>query len=419
MLSLLRRNPPFGRLWAAGAVSLVGDWLSFVAVAALAVTTGGGPFGLALVFGAHALPGAILAPIAGGLVDGLDRRRVLVAADVAASVVTVAMAVSAVAGAYVLITPLLLVRSAIAALVPPGESAAVRRLVGDGDLLAANGLLATTWSVAFVAGMALGGFAALLGPSLALALDAASFALAAGIHATLPAIPSPAARRSVAAIVRAVPADTAAALRVAGRDRSLLAAVLGKAPLGLAGGAAWVELNVLGDLARPFGAAALSFGILQAIRGAGTGIGPAIAARLARGGARERSLQIGAVWVALVAICALTFARSAPALSLVCLTWGIGTGSNWVLAHSSLQRHASDAVIGRLAAFDELLVTLGMVVSAFAGAAAMTTFGSSSGPIVGVVLGVAGLAVARALEVRTPLRSDVSTASDRASRHAA
>ncbi|NVB78858.1 MAG: MFS transporter [Kofleriaceae bacterium] len=413
MLSLLRRSPAFGRLWAAGAVSLVGDWLSFVAVAALALTTGGGPLGLALVFAAHALPGALLAPIAGGLVDGLDRRRVLIGADVAASLVTLGMATAAVAGAYWLITPLLLVRSAIAALVPPGESAAVRRLVGEADLLTANGILAATWSVSFVAGMALGGFAALLGPTLALALDAASFAVAAAIHATLPPIPSPAARRSVAAIVRAVPADTAAALRVAGRDRALLSAVLGKTPLGLAGGAAWVELNLLGELARPFGAAALSFGILQAIRGAGTGIGPAIAARLARGGARERTMQIAAVWIALVAIGALTVARSPVVLSLVCLTWGIGTGSNWVLAHSSLQRNASDAVIGRLAAFDELLVTLGMVVSAFVGAAAMTMFGSATGPLVGVALGVAGLAAARALELRTPQRSDVAPAAEK------
>ncbi len=418
-MSLLRRNPAFGRLWAAGAISLVGDWLSFVAVAALAVATGGGPFGLALVFAAHAVPGAVLAPVAGGLVDGLDRRRVLVWADLAAAIVTVGMAVSAVAGAYVLITPLLLVRSAIAALVPPGESAAVRRLVGDSDLLAANGLLAATWSVAFVAGMALGGFAALLGPALALALDAASFAVAAGVHATLPALPTPAERRSVTAIVRAVPADTAAALRVAGRDRALLAAVLGKTPVGLAGGAAWVMLNLLGDLARPFGAAALSFGILQAIRGAGTGIGPAIAARLARGGTREHSLQIGAVWIALVAISALTVARSPIALSVVCLTWGIGTGANWVLAHSALQRHASDAVIGRLSAFDELLVTLAMVVSAFAGAAAVTTFGIVAGPLVGVMLSVGGLVVARALEQRTPVRTDESAAVNRTDQHAA
>lgn len=59
---LIRRNRAFRRLWAAGAVSLVGDWLSFVAVAALALSSGGGAFGLALVFAA---PGAA-APVRTG-----------------------------------------------------------------------------------------------------------------------------------------------------------------------------------------------------------------------------------------------------------------------------------------------------------------------------------------------------------------
>jgi hypothetical protein len=397
----IRRNRAFRRLWAAGAVSLVGDWLSFVAVATLALASGGGAFGLALVFAAHALPGAVVAPVAGALVDGLDRRRVLVVADVSAAAITIAMTIAALLHVPAAIPLLLLVRSAIAALVPPAESAAVRRLVGESDLLAANSLLAATWSVAFVAGMTLGGVAALLGPALALALDAVSFVIAALVHATLPAMPAPAARRSLVAVVRATPADTAAALAVAGRDRALLAAVLGKAPVGLAGGAAWVSLNLIGDVARPFGAAALSFGILQAIRGAGTGVGPAVAARLARAGARERDLKAAAIGICLAGIAALSTTRTPIALAIACLTWGCGTGANWVLAHASLQRHASDAVIGRLSAFDELLVTVSMVVSAFAAAAAVTMLGLAAAPLAGVALSLAGVAVSRVLVVRT------------------
>jgi hypothetical protein len=393
-VSVLSRHPAFRRLWAAGAVSLVGDWLSFVAVAVLAVQGGGGPYGLALVFAAHALPGALLSPVAGALVDGADRRRVLVAADLAAAAITVAMTIAAAGGALVAIAPLLLVRSAVVALVPPGESAAVRMLVPERDLLPANAILATTWSVAYVAGMALGGAAALLGPALALALDATSFAIAAAIHATLPAMPAPAARRSIAAIVRATPRDTAAALRTAAAHPPLLRAVMAKAPLGLAGGAGWVALNLIAADARPFGAAALSYGVLQAIRGAGTGIGPAIAARLSRAGIRESALMAAAVALAFAAIPALAIAHGTLALALVCLAWGTGTGANWVLAHTALQREATDAVIGRLAAFDELLVVVAMVVSAFLGAAAIDLFGLAAAPPLGAALGAAGVAAA-------------------------
>jgi predicted MFS family arabinose efflux permease len=400
-VSVLSRHPAFRRLWAAGAVSLVGDWLSFVAVAVLAVQGGGGPFALALVFAAHALPGAILSPVAGALVDGADRRRVLIAADLGAAALTIAMTIAAAAGALVAIAPLLLVRSAVVALVPPGESAAVRALVPERDLLPANAILAATWSVAYVAGMALGGAAALLGPALALALDAASFAIAAAIHATLPALPAPAGRRSLVAIVRETPRDTAAALRIAAAHPPLLRAVMAKAPLGLAGGAAWVAINLIAADTHPFGAAALSYGILQAIRGAGTGVGPAIAARMARAGFAERALQAGAVALAIVAIPALALAHGSLALALVCLAWGTGTGANWVLAHTALQREASNAVIGRLAAFDELLVVVAMVASAFLGAAVIDALGLAAAPPLGAALGLAGVAAAFAIGHRT------------------
>lgn len=395
MSSLLRRQPAFRRLWLAGGISLVGDWLSFVAVSAMALGSGGGPLALAVVFAAHALPAALGSPLAGALVDRIDRRRALVGADLAATVVTAAMALAAAAGQLVTVQVLLLIRSALTSIVPPGESAALRRLVPDADLVAANAILAATWSLAYVVGMALGGAAALLGPTLALALDAATFAAAAALHASLPAMPvERVATGGVWALVRGTPADTTAALRVAAADRRLLAAVLGKAPMALATGAGWIAINLIGAAELPFGPAALSFGVLQAIRGAGTGLGPALATRLiARGAAAEPLNQLARVAV-LVGVLALTWAHGPLALGAVALVWGVGSGTNWVLCHVALQRHAPDAVLGRLAAFDELLVTVAMVVGAFAGALATQAGGPAWAPVVGAVL--AGLALAGA-----------------------
>ena len=399
-MTLLRRHPAFRRLWAAAAISQLGDWLSFVAVSVLALASGGGALGLAVVFAAHALPGALLSPVAGALVDRVDRRRVLLAADGVAAALTVAMAVAAAAGAFTAVQLLLLARSAVSAIMPAAESAVVRRLVAPDELVPANALLAATWSIAYVAGMALGGVAALLGPALALLVDAATFVVAAAVHARLPPIPvDPERRADLLAIVRATPRDTAIALRVAADHRPLLAAVLGKAPLGLAAGAAWVALNLIGATAQPFGAAALSFGILQAIRGAGTGIGPA-AAWLARRGARETSLDRAARASMLIAVAGLAVTRDPLGLAAVALVWGVGTGTNWVLAHTALQRHATDAVIGRLAAFDELLVTVAMVVSAFAGAVVADAAGAGAAALTGVALGVLGLSAAAAVVTR-------------------
>lgn len=405
MPSVLRRNRAFRRLWAAGAVSLVGDWLSLVAVATLASASGAGAFAIAAVFAAHALPGAVLAPFAGAIVDGFDRRRVLVAADCIAAALTTAMVVAAIANEPYVIVALLLVRSGVTSLVPPGESAAVRVLVDEADFLGANTILAATWSIAFVIGMALGGVAAMLGPTLALVLDTLSFAIAAAVHGTLPRMPIAATPRSLARVVRETPRDTVVALRVAAAHPRLLGAVVGKMPLALAGGGGWVALNVLGEVARPFGAAALSFGLLQAVRGAGTGIGPALAGRLAARGVSEGRLQALALVLCLGAIPCLSIARSPVALTVAVLAWGMGTGANWVLMHSSLQRLSSVDVIGRLAAFDELLVAGAMVTSAFVGAAVIEYEGLYAAPLVVAALGIVGVLVNLAIVARSRSRN--------------
>ncbi len=64
-------------------MSSFGDWIGFVAVIALAtrVSKGSGETAVAFVLSARLLPGFFLGPIAGVLLDRLDRRRVMLACD--------------------------------------------------------------------------------------------------------------------------------------------------------------------------------------------------------------------------------------------------------------------------------------------------------------------------------------------------
>jgi predicted MFS family arabinose efflux permease len=203
-------------------------------------------------------------------------------------------------------------------------------------------------------------------------------------------------------MVREVPRDTLAALRVAFGHRPLLAAVLGKTPLAIAGGAGWLTLNLIADRAHPFAGAAVSFGVLQAIRGAGTGIGPAAATWLLGRGTREATLQQAARVIMLSAIVGLAFARDPFTLPLVTLAWGVGTGTNWVLCHVAIQRHAADRVIGRLAAFDELLASVAMAAGAVTAAVVIEHVGLREAALAGAGLGLACLAVAAVLVARAP-----------------
>jgi len=78
--------PPFRRLWLVNAVCATGDWLSLLALSALAtqLTTGyqAQSFALGGVVATKLLPALLLGPLAGALADKFDRRRLMVICDV-------------------------------------------------------------------------------------------------------------------------------------------------------------------------------------------------------------------------------------------------------------------------------------------------------------------------------------------------
>jgi MFS family permease len=373
MVSLLRKRPAFGRLWLAGAISLVGDWLSFVAVSLLAArgeTHGRGiALGLALVLAAHSLPGALLAPIAGTLADRFDRRKVLLGAALAQAATTLMMAACAEARWLLGVQLLLWLRAAIAAVVPPAETAAMVDLVEQEELVPANALVSATWSMTFVVGMALGGALATLGPTLAIALDAASFVVAAGLLATLPRlIPAGAATevgadRGAMKLARAM-SGMRAAFAAARARPALLQALFAKGTLALAGGAAWLGLNLSVATHPSFGSAALSLGVVQSVRGAGTGIGPWLAHLAVRGGVPRERIAALADLIALVGMTAFALSVNPVFVLVAALGWGTGSGANWVLSSSALQAGAPREYVGRLASIDELSNTVALVASA-------------------------------------------------------
>src|SRR6266496_5550860 len=84
----LLTHPSYSRLWRAMLVSSMGDWVGFVAVAALVVEPrfGGrrlGGLAVAGVMLARLLPSVLFGPFAGAFVDRFDRRKVMIGADVA------------------------------------------------------------------------------------------------------------------------------------------------------------------------------------------------------------------------------------------------------------------------------------------------------------------------------------------------
>ncbi len=96
-MAVLLRLPAFRRLWAAIAVSSLGDWLGLLATTALAayltkdssnLAQGAAVSGVLLT---RLLPDLILGPIAGALVDRFDRRKVAITGDTLAGLLYVSI----------------------------------------------------------------------------------------------------------------------------------------------------------------------------------------------------------------------------------------------------------------------------------------------------------------------------------------
>jgi dTMP kinase len=81
----LLTHGPFARLLAAMSVSSLGDWVGFVAVTTIVARLGGGKASLAIsgVMIARTLPAFVFGPLAGAFVDRLNRKHLMIGADLA------------------------------------------------------------------------------------------------------------------------------------------------------------------------------------------------------------------------------------------------------------------------------------------------------------------------------------------------
>ncbi len=409
-IALLRRNPAFARLWFAESISLVGDWFSLVAVSALAVSAGGGEgaWAVAVTIAVHELPMGLVRPLGGVLADRFDRRNLLIGIHLIQAILTLAMAERALAVDVPSLQLLLLIRSAVSGVDAPARSGAIRRLVRPEDLLSAHALSGSSWSAMYAFGMSLGGLLASIGTPLALALDALTFLGAALMLTSLPSIPTRGAGRWREAAQQTY-TDLREGLRLALSNPKLLRAVTGKAPLGLAAGGAVVYLNLVADREAFAGTAALSLGLMQAVRGLGIGVGPWLAERTILGGQSLLPVWRLAAFTGFAGVAGVAVAGHFgwwTGFTVATFIWGMGTGANWMISSSQLQRESDDTAVGRLSGLDMLLIESCFAVSALcAGALVERTHLPTSAAGLALVLGIAGFVLAQAAASRSAARA--------------
>ena len=79
---LLAENRNYRLLWFGQIVSQLGDWFNSVAIYALLLELTGNATSVALMIIVQFLPMAVIGPVAGVIVDRVNRRRLMIATDV-------------------------------------------------------------------------------------------------------------------------------------------------------------------------------------------------------------------------------------------------------------------------------------------------------------------------------------------------
>lgn len=386
--------PSFNRLLASSIASNLGDGVRLTAFPLLAATITRDPLGVGAIAAATTAPW-LLGPIGGALVDRVDRRRLLVAGQLARTLAIGLLGLAA-ASATATLPQLYLVAVLVGlgeVLVDSATQAAVPTLVGPDQLERANGRLVAAETVTGdILGAPLGGILFAFGASLPFAFDAATFLLSALVLATI-RFPSP---RGAGADADLVPpggfwADVRLGLAHLWNDRLLrpLAVVLALVNVALTGAFSILVLFALEDL----GLDEAGYGVLVGVGALGGLAGSLSADRVRRALGRGAALVLSSVVVTLgMAVVALAPSSSVATVGLVLL---MGAGGLFNVVGQSLRMAVIPApLLGRVVASFRMIGLGGVPVGAFLGGlvARLTDVRTTIG-IAAVLLGLTLLAM--------------------------
>ncbi len=362
-LDLIRRERDFRRVFFAELVSLGGDWFAVIPLLALLPRlTGSGAWG-GFVLAADTAVFALLSPYAGSVVDRLDRRRIMVLADLASAVlVSLLLLVRTSGTAWIALVALSGVAGA-KAFYSPAAAAAVPNLVDPEDLPVASVINGATWGTMLAVGAALGGIAAaLVGAHWCFAVDAVSFLLSA-LFTWRTTRPFGEDRRHLPrAGVRADLRETATYARTEPRVVGLLACKIGPS----IGNGAIAMFPIFAARVYGYGPDGVAFavGMLLAARGLGALVGPLLGRRvIARGERYLWSVLGGCMVVFGVGYMLLPLSPWLWLGTVVVFVAHLGGGGNWILSTYGLQATVPDYVRGRVFAVDYMLATLVIATS--------------------------------------------------------
>ena len=364
----LLTHPAFSKLLAAQTVSSLGDWVGFVAVAALVNRLGGnvGAYAVAGVMVARMLPAVLFGPIAGVLADRADRKRMMIVADLSRGALYALMPFL---GKLWLIYIVSFAIECLSLLWTPSRDASLPNLVPRRQLANANSLgLVTTYGTLPLGGLIFAFLAGLSGvvpyfednqEALPLILDGFTFLFSALMIAQI-RFPPPAAHKVERLDLSRVGKDIGEGVHFLREDSLASAMTLGIVVAFSAVGAVLALGPIFATTTLAAGNTGL--GILVTSFGIGMAIGLAISNKVVEFVEREHVF----VWSLVAAAGTLFVLAAMPVIELaaiVTVALGVFCGSAWVAGYVLLQENVEDEYRGRTFGALTVLSRLGLFLS--------------------------------------------------------
>ena len=377
--------PAFRKLWNSMVFSSLGDWLGLLATTALAQQLSGGSYttanyAIAGVFIARLLPAVFLGPIAGVIADRLDRRKLMVVADILRTALYISIPI---VRTYLWLYIAMILVECLTLFWSPAKEATVPNLVGKEKLESANqvSLLAAygTAPIAAILFSVLTLFANAIeslfpftiGDSIDIALyvNAASFAFAAFTIWGLKEIPKGAAAKKAKneGVLKSLH-DGWKSVSQSKIVRGLVVGMIGA--FFAAGAVIGLARTFVGDLGGGDAAYGVLFGAVFAGLAIGIAFGPKIFSQFSRRRLFGASLTTAGFFLVLLALI--------PNLVMAVLTvifLGAFSGVTWVTGFTMLGMEVQDEVRGRTFAFVQSLIRITLVAVLAIAPVAAAAFG--------------------------------------------
>lgn len=347
---------PFRRLWIALSLSSLGDWLSILALTALAgsITEGytAQSYAIGGVLIVKLLPSVLFGPLAGAVADHFDRRMTMVVADVLRF--GLFLSIPLVGSLEWLFIATFLVE-VVTLFWMPAKEATMPNLVPPAQLEKANQLsLLTTYGSAPVAAVVFSVLsvisnAVMKGPDLALYFNAVTFLVSAGTIFSLREIPGGSRRRiSVPSIIGQI----LDGWKYVGSTPLVRGLVIGLVGAFAAGG---VVIGVSRVYVEALQGGDAGYGMVFGSVFVGLAFGMFLGPRMLRDLSRKRLFGLAIVFASLMLGLVALIQNLVAVVVLVALL-GAGAGVAWVTGYTLIGLEVADDVRGRTFAFLQSLV---------------------------------------------------------------